>query len=89
MKKTSLVTFFLISSIALAGCGDKIYTVTKFTKNEELRMEGSNMKKTGYIVSATLKTDKVKREKDDKKTKRWYTVIFQNPKNHSIVHMAI
>jgi len=39
MKQTSLITFFLITSFALSGCGEKIYTVTEFAENEELRME--------------------------------------------------
>jgi len=39
MNKISLVTFFLITSFALVGCGEKTYTATEFAENEELRME--------------------------------------------------
>jgi len=46
----------------------KIAIVRHQRKNE-------NLQKIIPIVSATLKTDKVKREKGDKKTERWYTVI--------------
>jgi len=46
-------------------------------------MEKTNDKQE--IVSATLKTDKVKREKDDKKTRRGYALFFGNRKGQGIL----